>query len=170
MNTAPASAVVRRWVFAAVSAAALVVGTAHCSSSSGGGASACDTVCDCVASKNGDRNDCMRQCGQLSAKSTNMKNDCESALSANGFSSCKSTCSAFTREAGGANLSAFCAKCESCVDEPGFDEGFCDPFKSSKGFDVEACKANGDVKQLKNPTLSASQLSTMSCKAFDDAE
>ncbi|MEO7097188.1 MAG: hypothetical protein ABI175_28265 [Polyangiales bacterium] len=69
-----------------------------------------------------------------------------------------------------AALSEYCKKCAACVNEAGFDEGFCTPFKKTGSFDTLECSSKGDVAQLKDHTLSAVTIAGMTCKAFDDAE
>jgi hypothetical protein len=138
-----------------------------CSSNSGGGGSQCDTVCDCVAGAGGDRSSCMEQCASISKTSTDPSHDCEQAVKANGFNQCEDSCNVFKTTS---DLQRFCDKCASCVGEAGFDEGFCNPFKTSIGFDTSSCAKNGDRAQLANPSITASQLSGMSCTDFDNAE
>ena len=67
------------------------------------------------------------------------------------------------------NLGPYCDKCASCISDPNFSEGFCDPFINGTTFDLNACSANGDPAAIDNKTLTAGQLSGMSCTDYDNA-
>jgi len=69
-----------------------------------------------------------------------------------------------------APLADFCKKCEQCVQDPTFSEGFCTPFQSGTTFDTAGCTANGDTAQLDMPTASSATLTSWTCQQFDDNE
>jgi hypothetical protein len=53
--------------------------------------------------------------------------------------------------------------------DPTFAEGFCDPFWNGSSFDVSSCVQSGDVSSISDPSLTAGQISSMSCPDFDSA-
>lgn len=121
----------------------------------------------------------MSQCASIASSSTSPQSDCEATLASNGFSKCSSACATFGKSApspggatsgGTAQLGDFCAKCASCVGTSGFKEGFCTPFVSAEGFDLAACTAGGSVAELARPSIAKSELSSLSCSGFDEAE
>lgn len=69
-----------------------------------------------------------------------------------------------------ASLADFCAKCQQCVSDPGFSEGFCTPFASGSNFNLSACVDNADETSLEQPVVERATLSGWSCAEFDTYE
>lgn len=66
-------------------------------------------------------------------------------------------------------LQPYCDKCAACISDPAFSEGFCDPFINGTSFDVGACVQNGNPADIDDKTLTAAQLSAMTCVEYDNA-
>ncbi len=81
-------------------------------------------------------------------------------------------CSSSSSGGGGglATLEDFCAKCEVCVKESGFSEGFCTPWLNGNSFNRLGCNAHGDSTQLAKQDVSTGELSGWTCPQFDDNE
>jgi hypothetical protein len=83
---------------------------------------------------------------------------------------CPTTVTGTGGSSGTVTLADFCNKCETCVRDATFSEGFCDPFKTGSTFDTARCKTSGDVKQLAKPDVSRTTLDAWSCADFDANE
>lgn len=68
-----------------------------------------------------------------------------------------------------ATLDDFCSKCDACVKQSGFSEGFCKPFITNLMFDRLACAKDGDTTAIDRQDIPASELRGMTCDEFDDA-